>query len=84
MVGLNVHRDHSRSLLGTGKTGTDRVNLNLGDLGTIHQEGTISQRSELRSCVKVVVAVLGSPSLTYLTVSQCGRKATLNLNMCSQ
>ena len=54
MVGLNVHRDHSHSLLETGKTGTDRVNshslletgksgtgrvnLNLGDLGTIHQE----------------------------------------------
>ena len=49
MVGLNVHRDHSHSLLGTGKTGTDRVNLNLGDLGTIHQEdpSPIVQSSEV-------------------------------------
>ena len=39
--------------------------------------------SELRSCVKVEVDVLGSRSLTVLTVSvdikqHCGHKATLN------
>ena len=37
--------------------------------------------SELKSCVKVEVAVLGSPSLIVLTVS-VGCKATLNLNLC--
>ena len=43
--------------------------------------------SELRSCVKVEVAVLGSPSLTDLMVNKSwkpchrGRKATLNLNL---
>ena len=35
---------------------------------------------ELRSCVKVKVAVLGSPSLIDLMVCECGREATLNLN----
>ena len=35
--------------------------------------------SELRSCVKVDVAVLGSPSLMVLMV--CGRKAPLNLKV---
>ena len=38
-----------------------------------------AQQSELRNCVKVEVAVLGSPSLIFLPFS-CGRKATLNLN----
>ena len=33
--------------------------------------------AELRSCVKVEVAV-PLPSLIIATVSQCGRKATLN------
>ena len=33
--------------------------------------------SEFRSCVKVEVAALGSPSLIN---SLCGRKAALNLN----
>ena len=31
-------------------------------------------------CVKVEVAVLGSPSLTLSPYGLCGRKATLNLN----
>ena len=37
--------------------------------------------SELRSCVKVEVDVLGSPSLIVLMVSACGRKATLNCSL---
>ena len=36
--------------------------------------------SELRSCVKVEVDVLGSTSLIVLMVGLCGCKATLNLN----
>ena len=35
--------------------------------------------TELRSCLKVEVAVQGAPSLTVLMVY--GRKATLNLNV---
>ena len=44
----------------------------------LNPQGQITQHdpAELRSCVKVEVAVLGSPSLTVL----CGRKATMNLN----
>ena len=38
-----------------------------------------AQQSEPRNCVKVEVAVLGSPSLIVLPFS-CGHKATLNLN----
>ena len=38
----------------------------------------ILSRSEPRSCVKVEVAVLGSPALIVLT-GLCGRKATLKL-----
>ena len=34
--------------------------------------------------MKVEAAVLGSPSLTVLMVSACGRKATLNLNRKAQ
>ena len=34
--------------------------------------------SEPRSCVKVEVAVLGSPSLALTVYGLCGRKATLN------
>ena len=44
------------------------------------KEGLIyfdKQSSELSSCVKVEVAVLGSTSLIVLT-GLCGRKATLN------
>ena len=33
--------------------------------------------SELRSCVKIETAVLGSPSLTVRNYGLCGRKATL-------
>ena len=36
--------------------------------------------TELRSCVKVEVAVLGSPSLVMCPYALCGRKATMNLN----
>ena len=33
------------------------------------REATLNVNSELRSCVKIEVDVLGSPSLTVLTVS---------------
>ena len=36
--------------------------------------------SELRSCVKVEVAVQGSPSLIIKPEGLCGRKATLKRN----
>ena len=36
--------------------------------------------SGVRSCVKVEVDVLGSPSLISSPYGLCGRKATLNLN----
>ena len=38
-----------------------------------------STASELRSCVKVEGAVLGSPSQKYCLYGLCGHKATLNL-----
>ena len=38
------------------------------------------EKSELRSCVKVEVDVLGSPSLIVCTL--CGHKATLNSSYC--
>ena len=38
----------------------------------------VTGQSELRSCVKEEVDVLGSPSLTVRAVSACGRKASLN------
>ena len=41
-------------------------------------------QSKLRNCVKVEVVVLGLPSPIVLMVSQCRRKAALNLNMCRQ
>ena len=40
----------------------------------------LERSAELRSCVKIEVDVLGSPSIIVLMVSECGRKATLNLN----
>ena len=46
--------------------------------GSSRRKGSSLLRgSELRSCVKVEVAVLGSPSLISLIAFSCGRKATL-------
>ena len=52
-----------------------------------HLTKTKTERAELRSCVKVEVAVLGSATQRVLISSLCGRKATLNSNSltaCSQ
>ena len=40
-----------------------------GLYGLCGRKATLHGRSELKSCVKVEVAVLGSPSLTVLMVS---------------
>ena len=45
----------------------------------IHEAQT-DVKTELKSCVNVEVAVLGSPSLITYLDGFCGRKATLNLN----
>ena len=66
---MKVEVDHPRLLVPYGLCGR-KPTLNLN--------GKICQ--ELRSCVKVAVAVLGSPSLTVLMVAACVRAATSNLN----
>ena len=43
-----------------------------------------SRVSVVRTCVKVEVAVLSSPSLIYSPYGLCGRKATLNLKLSSE
>ena len=42
------------------------------------RKATLNSNWELRSCVKVEMAVLGSLSLTVRNYGLCGRKATLN------
>ena len=49
----------------------------------VKQHVYITNAAELRSCVKVQVAVLGSPSPND-PYGLCGRKATLNLNSDTQ
>ena len=64
-----VHADPTRSTRYMGVSGDGGVGVVGG--GGLRRSGTYKQLrfAELRSCVKVEVAVLGSPSLTVHTVS---------------
>ena len=50
------------------------------DLDVLYESKTDLTDSELRKCVKVEVAVLGSP-IPNSPYDLCGHKATLNLNL---